>query len=203
MNPFQQPQFYGSTGSILSGAFGNSDKPYSDAGNKYEEYGNKAIDVQNPFYQAGLRGLSGYEDWLSGMKDPADFINNLMGGYSESAYAKNLTQQAMRAGTNAASASGLTGSTPFAMQMEQTAGGIASQDMDKWLKQVLGINSQYGAGERSLAGMGQHSADQMSRIYNDMGRFLAEMQYGEGAANNRDRGNLIGGGLSLLSLLMR
>jgi hypothetical protein len=180
----------------------NPFSPYENASNEYSQWGQQAIDAQKPFYDAGVGGLEDYQSWLEGMQDPAAFINNLMKDYTQSAYAKNLTQQAMRAGTNAASASGLTGSTPFAMQMQQSAGAIASKDMQRWLSNVLGINSEYGHGERDLAHMGQQSANHMSNIFMNMGKFLAEMQYAKEAAGNKQRGNIIGDSIGLISMFL-
>ena len=77
-----------------------------------------------------------YQDWLQTQKDPSKFINDQMANYQESPYAHYLQQQSMRAGQNAASASGLSGSTPLMQQMQQNSGQIASGDMNQWLQNV-------------------------------------------------------------------
>ena len=129
------------------------------------------------------------------MKDPSQFINNLMGKYYQSPWAKNMIQQSNNAGTNAASASGLTGSTPFAQQLQQNAGNISSQDQNNWLQNVLGINTQYGAGQQSLANMGQSSANTLGDIYNRIG----EGAYGARAGENQDRNNMMSGFLKMFT----
>ena len=107
----------------------------------------------------------------------------------------------MRAGQNAASASGLSGSTPLFQQLQQNSGNIASQDMNKWLQNVLGINTQYGQGQQSLIQGGQNSANSLSNLYNQLGQQLGQTAYGGEAGRNQDRSNMFGGGLDLLDSL--
>lgn len=182
---------------FLQGLFGNSGAPYQAASNQYQKYYNQAIDKQNPFYNAGVGAIGNFQDWLNGMKDPSGFVNSLMGKYQESPWAKYMQQQAMRAGQNAASASGLAGSTPFAQQMAQTAAGISSQDMQNWLNNVFGINTQYGEGEGTLMQGGQHAADFMGDLYGQLGNNMAEAAYGREAGNQYDRNNLLSGGMNM------
>lgn len=152
---------------LLSGIFGNSSGPYHE----YMDYQNKA-----------LQGYGGYEDWLNTQKDPSGFINKLMGQYQESPYAKYQQQQSIRAGQNAGSAGGLTGSTALAQQLQQNASNISSQDMNQWLQNVLGINTQYGQGQFGLGGA-------KAGIYNNLG----EGAYGARAGENQDFFNILGG----------
>lgn len=187
------PSFGGGVTNFLSGLFGNSDQPFEDAMDQYREWANKAQGVQNPFLQAGTGAIAPYQQWLSGMQDPSGFINNLMGKYQESPWAKYEQQQGIRSGQNAASASGMIGSTPFAQQLQQNAQNISSQDMQNWLAHVLGINTQYGAGEQNLMGMGQNAANSLTNMYGDMGRQMGAGAFGSGAGQNQDRNNLWGG----------
>ena len=187
--------------SIFGGLFGDSGSPYGDAMKQYKRYYGQAQDAQNPFYKAGLGGMSNFQDWLGGMKDPSAFINKLMGGYQQSPWAQNLQNQSMRAGTNAASMGGLpngmggagVGSTPFAQQMQQNAGNIASQDQNQWLQNVLGVNSQYGAGQGSLMQGGQRAADMMSSLAQMMGNNMGAGAYGQRAGQNQDMNSIFSG----------
>ncbi len=182
---------------FLGGLFGDSGAPYDAAMDQYQQWGDKAQNAQNPFLQAGQGATGHFQDWLKGMQDPSGFINNLMGHYQESPFAKYQQQQSMRAGTNAASASGLTGSTPFAQQLQQNSSNISSQDMQGWLQNVLGINTQYGAGNQFLSAQGQNSANALTGLYGDMGQRMGEGAYGKKAGENQDFWNMIGGGLDL------
>lgn len=178
---------------FLGGLFGGSDRPYKEAGKSLEDYLRQAREAQNPFYNAGVGAIPQYQEFLSRMKDPSAFINNLMGGYNESPFAKYQQQQATRAALNQGSASGLTGSTPLMQFAAQNARDISSQDMNQFLQNVLGVNSQYGAGLQGLISGGQGSANAISDLLRSFGGDIAGMRYGQEAGRNIDRSDLISG----------
>lgn len=191
------PLFAGGS-QFLSGLFGNSGAPYKDYGKEYKKYEGQAEEFQNPFYNAGKEALPNYQNWLTGMQDPSGFINNLMGKYQESPWAKFEMQQGQNAANNAASASGLVGSTPFMQASQDYAKNISSQDMQTWLQNVLGINSMYGAGEEGLVGRGQNAANALSGLRQTLGENMGAAAYGERAGENQDTGNMVGGALKFL-----
>ena len=178
---------------IFYGLFGNAGKPYEAAENVLNRNLPEAKGYQNPFYNMGVGAIPQFQDWLGRMKNPSDFINNLMGGYQESPFAKYQQNQAVRAATNAGSASGLTGSTPMAQFMQQNARDISSQDMNQWLQNVLGINTQYGAGLGAQVGGGQNAANQLTQLLSDFMTNKAGLRYGEEAAEQGQRGSLFSG----------
>lgn len=188
---------FSSLGSLVGGLFGGGGDPYNDAMKQYSKYANKAAGYQNPFYQSGVNSIPQYESWLTSMQDPTAFINNLMGGYQESPYAHYQQEQGMRAGTNMASATGLTGSTPFAQQLQENAQNISSKDMDQWLQNVLGINTQYGQGLNTNINRGQQSANMLSNIYSGLGNQMAGGAYGRGMAGQQQLSDILSGILGL------
>lgn len=179
-----------------AGALGNmlapGSDPYKSAMDAYDKYLNKGVDTQNPFYNAGTDAIPKYQDWLSGMKDPSSFINNLMNNYQQSTWAQNQKLNATRGNDASASANGLIGSTPWQMQGQQNAANISSQDMQQWLQSVLGINTQYGQGQKGLVDTGAHAADQISNLYGQYGEKMGDAAYGAGASDNNDIGNMLG-----------
>lgn len=187
----------GGLGGMLGGMFGHSGRPYDKAMEEYQKWANKGQDVQNPYLNAGNGAIGNYQEWLNGQKDPSGFINNLMGQYQESPYAHYMQQQSMRAGQNSASASGLSGSTPLMNQLQQNAGNISSQDMNQWLQNVLGVNTQYGQGQNNLMQGGQNAANNLTNMYNQMGQRMGEASYGKEAGKNQDFWNMLGGGLGM------
>jgi hypothetical protein len=202
LNNGQQAMAGGGIASLLSGLFGDSGAPYEAAEDQYQNYANKAVGAQNPFYNAGTAAIPQYQNWINNMQNPSDFINHLMNQYQASPYSKFLQQQSMRAGTNAASESGLTGSTPFAQQLQTNAGNIASGDMNQWLQNVLGINTNYGAGLNEMVGRGQTSANALGDIYNTTGKNMAEAEYGKEAGGQQDLFNTLGGAASIASMFL-
>ncbi len=180
-------------GGLLGGIFNDSSKPYDKAMEQYQQWANQAQGTQMPFLKAGKTAIGDYQEWLKGQKDPSAFINNLMGQYQQSPYANYLQQQAQNAGINAASASGLTGSTPLLQQMQQNSANISSQDMNQWLQNVLGINTQYGQGQNNLMQGGQNAANALTQMYTQMAQNMAEAAYGKEAGKQNNFSNILGG----------
>jgi hypothetical protein len=198
---FDSSMFGSGMAGLLGGMFGNSGAPYGDAMQQYQRFAGKGAGALNPFLQAGTGAIGNYQNWLQGMQDPSHFINNLMGQYQESPWAKYQQQQAMRMANNMGSASGLTGSTPLQLQAQQNASNISSQDMNQWLQNVLGINTQYGQGQQNLMSGGQSAGNALSDLYQNMGANMGQMAYGQGAAQNNDFWNMLGGGAEMLAAL--
>lgn len=192
----------GYLGQFLGGMFGNSGNPYQQAGNAYQQWAQKGINAQNPFYQGGLGGMGAYQAALGRMQDPNAFVKGIMANYQQSPWAKFETQQGLNAGSNAASASGTLGSTPFSQSQQQFAQGVSSQDMQNYLNSVLGANQSYLNGEGNLAGMGANAANQMSGMYGQMGTNMGQAAYGQQAGQNQDWNNMIGGGIGLAGLFL-
>ncbi len=178
---------------IFGGMFGDSGRPYQDAMDQYERWARRGQEMQNPFWQAGVGAIPDFQQWLGGMKDPSGFINNLMGNYEESPWAKYAQQAAERGAQNMGSASGLTGSTPMAQFMQQNAKNISSQDMQNWLQNVLGVNTQYGAGQGMLMQGGQGAANALTNMFGDMGQRMGEGAFYKRRGQQFDRNSIWGG----------
>lgn len=185
--------FGSALGGILGGLFGDYGAPYKKAGRELDRYFPQAQQYQQPFYQAGVGAIPQYQQWLSGMQNPSDFINNLMGQYQESPWAQYQQDQAIRAAQAMGSASGLSGSTPLTQFAEQQAAGISSQDMQNWLQKVLGINTEYGAGQLGLAGMGQGAGNQLTNLMSDYMINKAKLGFGQENARQDQWGGLFRG----------
>lgn len=195
---FDSNMFGSGLGGFFGGLFGDSGKPYNKAMEEYQKYMQQAQQTQQPYLNAGQGAIGDYQSWLQGQKDPSKFINDQMKNYQESPYTNYLQQQAQNAGNNAASASGLMGSTPFMQQQQQNAGNIAQQGMNDWLQNVLGINTQYGQGQQNLMTGGQNAANSLTNMYNQMGNNMGQSAYGQQAGKQQDFWNMIGGGLGML-----
>jgi hypothetical protein len=184
-------QFSGDIGNLFSSMFSHPDRPYQKASDTLSKYLPQAQSYLNPFLKAGQGAIPDVQNWLKSMQNPSDFINNLMGKYEESPFAKFQQEQAMRAAQNMGSASGLTGSTPLTQFAEQQAEGISSEDMQKWLSSVLGINSEYGQGEFGLMGQGMQAGNSLTKLMQDYMNNQAGLSYGKEAAGQGRTGNII------------
>ncbi len=192
----------GGLSGLLGGLFTDSSKPYDKAREQYDKYGNMVQGVQQPYLNAGNNAIPQYQEWLNGQKDPSKFINDQMNNYQESPYAQNLQRQSLRAGTNMASANGLSGSTPMAQFLQQNAQDISGKDMNDWLQNVLGINTQYGQGQKGLIDTGQNSANSLTNFYNQQGQNQANAAYGQQAGKNNNTSNILGGIMSLIGAFL-
>lgn len=195
---FDKGMFGGGLGELLGGLFGNTGAPYGDAMKQYQDWANKSQQVQQPYLNAGQGAIGDYQKWLQGQKDPGAFLNNLQKQYQSSPYARYLQEQSQFAGENAASASGLTGSTPFMQQQQQNAGNIAQQGLSDWLQKALGINTKYGQGQNNLINSGQNSANALTNMYGNTGQQMGEAAANKKGGENQDFWKTIGGGLGLI-----
>jgi hypothetical protein len=195
---FDSNIFGSGLGGFLGGLFGHSDKPYDKAMEQYQKYMQMGQQTQQPYLNAGQDSIVNYQNWLQNQQNPSQFINNQMANYQESPWAQNMQQQSINSGQNAASASGLMGSTPLMQALQQNAGTIASQDQNNWLQNVLGINSQYGQGQNNLMTGGKNAANALAALYNQMGENMGQAAYGKEAGRNQDFWNTIGGGLNMI-----
>ena len=192
---FDLAKFISGIGGMIGAQFGDSGKPYDAAMEQYDKYGQLGQATQQPYLNAGTGAIGDYQDWLKNQQNPAQFINSLSSQYQSSPYAQYLQGQAQLAGQNAASASGLMGSTPMMQQLQQNAANISFQDQNQWLQNVLGINTQYGQGQNNLMQGGQNAANSLTNMYNQQGQNMANMAYGKEAGNQQDMWDTIGGGI--------
>lgn len=158
--------------SFMQYFFGDSGKPYHEAGKVYSDYFNQSKNALNNFGNV-----------LEREKDPTAYLNNLMSGYQESPYAKYLQDQSRRQAMNAASASGLLGSTPLLQQIQTNAGNIASADQSNWLRNALGLNTEYLTGRGNLA-------NNLSSLYNQGGEYMAGTRFGDITGRQNDQNSL-------------
>jgi len=122
----------GGLSQLLGSLFTDPSKPWENAMDQLQNYFGQAQGMQMPFYNAGVNALGPLQGMLGNMSDPSSFVNNLMKNYNQSPTATYQLQQAQRAGNNAASASGMLGSTPFQQQSQQNAQGIVAGDQNQW-----------------------------------------------------------------------
>lgn len=188
----------GPVGDIFGGLFGDSGAGYNEAAKHMEEYMRKAMENYQPFLGAGQAAIPQYQDWMSQFKDPVKFLENTLSKYQMSPGAMNQMQQAQRAATNAASASGLSGSTAHMREAGNIASQATSNDMQQYLKNILGIGGQYGEGLNTLMRGGLGAAGGMGNLYQNMGNQISDWRGSGAASGQNDMNKLFSGAISLL-----
>ncbi len=188
----------GGLGQLLSGLFGNSGGAYSDAMKQYQKYLEPASQNFNPFIQAGQGAIDPYQRSINTMRNPLRYMENIFSQYQQSPQAQNLQRDSLNAANNAASASGLMGSTPLQMAAQQGAHDISSQDMQQYLQNALGIQGQHQAGLQNLMQGGLQGAQGQGNILSQLAQLMGEGAYGKKAGAQNDTNNIISGFLSLL-----
>lgn len=186
-------------GEMAGGIFGNSGSPFSAASNAYNQYAQQGAAAEQPYQQAGENAIGNYQKWAQSMSNPTQFNNQLMSQYQESPYAKFMQQQAIRSAQNAGSAEGMVGSSPYNLQVEQNASNISGQDMNNWMQNVLGLNTQYGNAEQNMMNTGANAANSLVNLYGNEANAQGEAAAGEAAGQNKDENNGIGGAISTIA----
>lgn len=142
--------------SWLSKLFGGDGKSPMDAANKYlNQIPGVGHEGYDPYVNTGLdasgKTKSKYENL---MNDPTDFINKLMDGYKPSEGYQFQKDQLTKDLSNTAAAGGVAGTPLDQMNQGQGIQKLLSEDMQQFLKNVLGVFGKGLEGEEGIAGRG-------------------------------------------------
>lgn len=150
-----------------------------------KDYTQKANDILNPYYQAGIGQTGTLQSIIQRMLNPNQFNKDLMAGYSSSPQAQHQIAIGNDAATNAALASGSAGSTPFLNKINEQSQAIANRDQQQYLQNQLGIFNQ-GAGMASnMYNTGFGAGSQMSGNLTGLAKILAGMFDKQGEAGEK------------------
>lgn len=171
--------FTGFAGQQMDSGYQDAQKylqPYQQGG--FEDYNNYRDYTKQFGQNLGQYQNMGAHQYGQVNQSPTDYYNNIMGGYSESPDAKYQQEQANKAASFGASASGMTGSGAFYKGLQQNANDIAMNDRNNYYNNVMGANT---AQMQSL----QNYQNQQSQ-YNQMQQYLTSLGYGaaSGSASN-------------------
>ena len=159
-------------------------RAYKKAGQVEAENFNKSQQFRNPAIEHGEEAYKTYNDMYNKLAHPEDLQSDWASHYEKSPYAQNLQQEALGQGMDAASASGLGGSSAAIANIQKGGADIMQKDrqqyMDDMMKKYLaamGIGSDiYGKG----TSMASNAAN-------------AQQQHGEWNAQNQFNQNNAGG----------
>lgn len=156
-----------------------------------------------PFQKAGVSALPQLQA-LAG-QDPTSVIQGIESKFQTSPGAQEQIAQGIRAANLAASAGGTVGSGAEQKRLAQFAGGVTSEDMQNFLRNVLGVRGAQTGILQQLAGGGLGAAGEAGKFGmrggEDIANLLAQMGVA-GAKGTEARAsgleNLAGFGLGFL-----
>lgn len=140
-----------------------------------------------PYINMGQEAGGRFSDLSSRYaSDPAGVLNELMSSYKPSEGYKFQEERMGQAASNEAAAGGYRGSPRAQFAREKVTQGLLSEDMDKFLRNALGIQEKGMQGEEDLfkTGYGASSslADNLSNIFGSEGSLAFQ---GEREKNKR------------------
>jgi hypothetical protein len=151
----------------------------------------KAVGNLSPWSDAGKTSLQLLMDSLSNKQDPTSYYNNIMGGYSESPYAKLLTEKGVRAGNQGAAASGMLGSGENQKWLTDYSQQVASKDMNDYLKNIFGITDSYERGQSGISQEGLGAAGSQSGLYGRLGDSYLQGKEDQGSVEQQGKQSIL------------
>jgi len=196
-------------GSVIGGALGGLFGGGGDASSDIEEAEQQAIAERraefekaqqflSPFMGAGQFAIPGLEALTGG--DPAAVINRLTQQFQTSPGQQFIQQQATRALQNQAERAGLLDTGAERASLAQTVSGLASQNLNQFINQALGVRSSQQQALESLFGGGLGAGQALAGgalqtgagIAGDLGN-IGAAQAASALGRQRDISSLFGG----------
>lgn len=136
--------------------FINGGKNPADAAIPYfNQIGDMSKQYLNPFIQQGQQAYQGLKNPYDQMsQDPAGFLESLMGKYQPSKSYQLKNEEALKAAGNSAAAGGMRGSMQDIQNEAHLSDSLLGEDMQQWLKNVLGLQKQGLEGQQNLYNTG-------------------------------------------------
>lgn len=141
--------------SWLSNLFGGggSSNPAQSAMPYFDQAASTERQYLDPYIQRGQGSGDILSEQFGQMsQDPAAVLERLMGGYEPSKGYQMMQDRMGQAAANTAAAGGMRGSPLEQTQQQELTQGLLSKDMQQYLQNVLGLQTQGLAGEQGLYG---------------------------------------------------
>lgn len=145
--------------------FNNQPDPSGKAMPYYDQIPGEAGQYLNPYMQQGQQAGGQLMDQYSQMsQDPTSLINALMDSHQQSS-GFNFQKDMMQSGLDAnAAAGGYAGTDYDKFKQAQMMQGLASQDQNQWLSNVLGMQGQGLQGLQGFQNQGYGASGEMADI---------------------------------------
>jgi hypothetical protein len=198
----------GTLGNMFGGLFGMGQKNPSDAAMGYY---NQVPGTLKPYYDPYINAGHGALNTLQGqyqnlLGDPGALMNKLSSGYKASPGYQYNVDEATRGANQAAAAGGMVGSPAEQAQLGKSISGMASQDYNSYLSNVLGLYGQGLSGTQGINQMGYNASNELAQSLANSLMNQGNLAYSGQANQNQSQGggwgSLFGGMGSLLGGLL-
>lgn len=177
----------GAGANAIGNYFGND-----SAEKRYKEAWKKAQGYLNPFAEFGKAQGQNLTDAASNLLHPEEMLNKWTEGYTESPFAKQMTEHATASGLDSASQQGLLGSSAALSNVQNTSSNIMNADRQQYLndlmqKYMTGINTSQG-----LYNTGYDASRALADAAMGYGDRTAQTGYNKWAGTGQAFSNLMG-----------
>ena len=153
----------------------------------------------NPYVNAGQGAMGTLQgQYQNLLNNPGQMYNQMGAGYQQSPGYQFGVSQATNAANNAAAAGGYLGTPQHQQEMAKYTQGLASQDYDKYMQNILGMYGQGLSGMGNINQLGYNASSGAMNSLNDMHKYLASLAYNQ-AANEQSSAGGLGAGLGGLA----
>ena len=162
---FNMAQGAGGLGSLASGILGLFQKNPADTGMSYlNQVPGQLQQTLGPYNQFGKNAGNQLQNQLGQLlNNPSALLKMFGQGYQQSPGYQFSVDQATNAANRAAAAGGMAGSPQEQAQLASTVTGLANQDYNQYLQNVLGLYGQgLGVGE-NMFGVGATAANNLAK----------------------------------------
>ena len=170
---------------------------YEKGQEQLDKYYGQGQGFLNPYNQQGQDQYKNMQEYLKNLMNPQGLQDQWAKGYKESDAAKSMEGIAQQHGLDAASSMGLMGSSPALQAIQAGTSGIAAQDKQSYMDDLM---KKYMAGmglTSNIYGTGASAAGQQSQNAMNMGNNSAQMAFGQQNAGGDLFSKLLGSGLGL------
>lgn len=170
------------------------DNPAKKAMPYIEEAKKTTHQYYDPYVEQGQRVGGAYEGTAGEMaQNPQDYLNALMDSYQESPAFARQRDAALSAMSNSAAAGGMTGTPMDQQNSASLAASLASEDMQKWLDKVLGVQNTGMSAEQNIYNTGYNASSSAASDLSNLGGQQAQLAYQAQQAKNMQRANAMKG----------
>lgn len=178
--------FLDDLGSIFTGG--------KNPANKAMPYLQQAGDLFQPYAQQGQQAYGQLNPIYGDMAtDPTAYLQKILQAYEPSKAFQTRRDEALRAAGNTAAAGGYRGTGYDAQTEGRLADQLLGEDMQEWLKNVLGIQGEGLTGLSDIYGKGYDATQNLSNVFGTEGSLAFQGQAQKNKSINDLLSALMGG----------